>query len=156
MIVVADTSPINYLLLIDQLDLLPRLFGQIILPDAVCAEMRDPDAPLALQRWIADPPDWMRTQIVPTLDPALYDLDPGEQAAITLSLTLLADLLLIDERLGRKAAQERGLRVIGIVGILDEAATQGWLDLDEAIIKLQATNFRISQQLIQRLKHNQR
>lgn len=44
MIVVADTSPINYLLLINQIDLLPRLFQQIIIPDVVRDEMIDPDA----------------------------------------------------------------------------------------------------------------
>ena len=56
MIVVSDTSPINYLLLIDQIDLLPRLFEQIIIPDRVRNEMLDPSAPPALQQWIANPP----------------------------------------------------------------------------------------------------
>ncbi len=46
MIVVADTSPINYLLLINQIDLLPRLFQQIVIPDEVRDEMLNPDAPL--------------------------------------------------------------------------------------------------------------
>jgi predicted HTH domain antitoxin len=49
MIVVSDTSPINYLLLINQIDLLPRLFQQIIVPDVVRDEMVDPSAPLVLQ-----------------------------------------------------------------------------------------------------------
>ncbi|ESA36929.1 dna-binding protein [Leptolyngbya sp. Heron Island J] len=49
MIVVADTSPINYLLLIGQIDLLPRLFQQIIIPDIVRDEMSDPGAPSVLQ-----------------------------------------------------------------------------------------------------------
>ncbi|WP_286825823.1 hypothetical protein [Microcystis sp. LSC13-02] len=52
MIVVSDTSPINYLLLIDQIDLFPRLFGQIIIPDVVRGEMLDADAPAILQQWI--------------------------------------------------------------------------------------------------------
>jgi hypothetical protein len=59
MIVIADTSPINYLLLIDQIDLLPRLFQQIVIPDVVRDEMLNPDAPLTLQQWIADPPSWL-------------------------------------------------------------------------------------------------
>ncbi len=84
MIVVADTSPINYLLLINQIDLLPRLFQQIIIPDVVRDEMLDPDAPPILQEWIANPPSWLTIQPVPVLDTTLYSLDPGEQAAITL------------------------------------------------------------------------
>ena len=56
MIVVADTSPINYLLLIDQIDLLPRLFEQIIIPNIVRDEMLDSSAPPILQRWITNPP----------------------------------------------------------------------------------------------------
>ncbi len=64
MIVVADTSPINYLLLIGKIDLLPRLFGQIIIPDVVRDEMLDPLAPRALQEWIASPPAWLAVQAV--------------------------------------------------------------------------------------------
>jgi predicted nucleic acid-binding protein len=59
MIVVSDTSPINYLLLIDRIDLLPRLFEQIIIPEAVCDEMFAPAAPQILQQWIATPPPWL-------------------------------------------------------------------------------------------------
>lgn len=59
MIVVADTSPINYLLLIGKIDLLPQLFGQIIIPDVVRDEMLDPLAPPALQEWMASPPAWL-------------------------------------------------------------------------------------------------
>jgi len=106
MIVVADTSPINYLLLIGQADLLPQLFQEIIIPDVVRDEMLDPDAPLILQQWIANPPSWLTVQSVPEVDPTLNTLDPGEQAAITLAQTLSADLLIIDERLGRSIASK--------------------------------------------------
>lgn len=56
MIVVSDTSPINYLLLIDQIDLLPRLFEQIMIPDIVRDEMLDSSAPPILQQWVANSP----------------------------------------------------------------------------------------------------
>ena len=98
MIVVADTSPINDLLLIHQIDLLPQLFQKIIIPDVVRDEMLVPDAPLALQQWITNHPDWLTVQTVPVIDITLNILDPGEQAAITLAQTLPADLLIIDER----------------------------------------------------------
>lgn len=155
MIVVSDTSPINYLLLINQIDLLPCLFEQIIIPDVVEAEMRDPDAPTILQRWIAAPPSWLTIQVVTAIDETLNSLDLGEQAAITLAQRLPADLLLIDERLGRQIANDRGLSVIGTLGILDTAATQGLIDLAQAIAQLQQTNFRVSHRIIQALLNKQ-
>jgi predicted nucleic acid-binding protein len=151
MIVVADTSPINYLLLINQIDLLPRLFQQIIIPDVVRDEMLDPDAPPVLQQWIANPPSWLTVQTAPTIDTTINSLDPGEQAAITLAQTLPANLLIIDERLGRQIAEERGIAIIGTLGILDDAADQGLINLAEVIAQLQQTNFRVSRRIIQAL-----
>jgi len=155
MIVVSDTSPINYLLLIHQIDLLPRLFERIIIPDAVCNEMLNEEAPSILQKWIKNPPPWLEIQTVSRIEPNLNRLDIGEQTAITLAQTLPADLLLIDERLGRKIAQEYAVPIIGTLGILDEAARQGWIDLEEVIAHLQQTNFRISRQVIQALLNKQ-
>jgi predicted nucleic acid-binding protein len=154
MIVVADTSPINYLLLIEQIDLLPCLFEKIIIPDVVQDEMAVPFAPTLLQQWIANPPDWLLVQTVNHVDATLNFLDPGEQAAITLAQQLPADLLIIDERLGRRMAMERKIAVIGTIGILDDAASQGLIDITEAIHRLQQTNFRISQRIIQALLDN--
>lgn len=154
MIVVSDTSPINYLLLIDQIDLLPRLFEQIIIPDVVRNEMLDPSAPPALQRWITNPPPWLVVQAVSVTDETLNALDPGEQAAIALAQTLSADLLIIDERLGRRIASDRGLPIIGTLGILDDAANQGLIELEDAIARLQQTNFRISRRIVQTLLEN--
>jgi predicted nucleic acid-binding protein len=105
-------------LLIDQIDLLPRLFQKIIIPEVVRDEMIAPGAPPVLQKWIANPPSWLTIQAVSVIDETLSTLDPGEQAAITLAQTLSADLLIIDERLGRKIASDRGLAVIGTLGIL--------------------------------------
>jgi len=93
----------------------------------------------------------LEIQTVPVRDQSLSRLDRGEQAAITLAQTLSADLLLIDERLGRESAIERSIPIIGTVGILDEAARQGWIDLAETLAQLQQTNFRISRRLIQTL-----
>jgi predicted nucleic acid-binding protein len=154
MIVVSDTSPVNYLLLIDQIDLLPRLFQQIIIPDVVRKEMLDPLAPPALRQWITHPPSWLTVQTVSGVDTTLNALDPGEQAAITLAQTLPADLLIIDERLGRRVAGDRGIPIIGTLGILDDAASQGLIELADAIARLQQTNFRISRRIIQTLLEN--
>jgi len=157
MIIVSDTSPIRYLLLIDHIDLLPQLYGQIIIPSVVYDEMQSANTPLEVRQWIANSPTWLSVQNVAILSndtrqfPDLSRLDLGEQAAIALAQPLNADFLIIDERLGRRFAQQRGLQVIGILGILTEAAKLGLIDLSTAIDRLQQTNFRVSQRLIQNL-----
>ena len=57
-LVVADTSPIFYLLSIGQIDLLPLIFARILVPDAVYRELSHPAAPEILRRWTAELPDW--------------------------------------------------------------------------------------------------
>lgn len=59
MIVIADTSPINYLIQIEQIDVLPSLYGRILVPVSVCDELRRAQAPHDVQRWIANPPNWL-------------------------------------------------------------------------------------------------
>jgi predicted nucleic acid-binding protein len=58
MIVVADTSPLNYLLLIDEIELLPAIFGRVILPNAVFLELRHPKTSLKVRQWAAQLPAW--------------------------------------------------------------------------------------------------
>ncbi|MGL5082952.1 MAG: DUF3368 domain-containing protein [Microcoleaceae cyanobacterium] len=152
MIVVADTSPICYLVLIDQIDLLPRLYDQITIPDVVLRELQSANAPIKLQQWISQPPSWLNVQtLMQPADPALSRLDPGEQAAIALAEQLSAQLLIMDERSGRNAAIQRGVVVIGMIGILDDAASLGLIHLPDVIAQLQQTNFRISSQILEGL-----
>ena len=78
---------------------------------------------------MANPPSWL--ELHPTLefgnDP-VEGLDEGESAAIALAEFLHADLLLIDERAGFRAAKKRGLCVTGTLGVLDLAAKRGLID----------------------------
>ncbi|BAU10445.1 hypothetical protein LEP3755_09290 [Leptolyngbya sp. NIES-3755] len=158
MLVVSDTSPICYLILIEQIDLLPQLYGQIFIPDVVRDELADQDAPDLVRAWISSSPEWLMTLTVThPFDPALMELDRGEQAAILLAEELEATLILMDERKGRLLARSRGLKITGLIGILDDAASMGLIDLPNTIAKLQTTNFHISSRLIQALldKNNQ-
>jgi predicted nucleic acid-binding protein len=59
MFVVADTSPINYLVLIGQIDLLPRLYTRILIPAAVLAELNHRLAPKPVQEWASNAPGWL-------------------------------------------------------------------------------------------------
>jgi hypothetical protein len=74
--VVADTSPIHYLILIDQTDLLSGLFGRIFVPPAVEAELRHPSAPAVVRRMIAEGPDWLET--------VLFKIDPAQAPVVGL------------------------------------------------------------------------
>jgi predicted nucleic acid-binding protein len=157
MIIVSNTSPINYLILIGHIDLLPQLFQQIIIPQAVYNELSDPQAPNLVQTWIATPPNWLKTQIVSQPSDEIVDLlDPGERAAILLAQELNADLLLLDDMKARRTATDRGFAITGILGILNQAAIMKLIDLPTAVQSLQNTSFWASDSLFQRLlnKHN--
>lgn len=153
MIVISDTSPILYLLLINQLDLLPHLYSTLIIPDVVQAEMQATGAPVVLQEWIANPPQWLEIRTVPPGNYApLQRLQAGEQAAILLAQSLQADLLIVDDLAARQIAQQLGIKITGLLGILGEAGRREWIDFPETLKQLlQATNFRVSPQLVEDL-----
>ncbi len=134
-LVIADTSPINYLVQIEYIDLLTRMFERIVLPTAVQSELSSPRAPLPVRRWIAAPPVWLEIHDTAGL-PQVSGLDDGETAAIALAESLHADLLLIDERDGAYIARSRGLRVTGTLGVLDRAADRGLVNFSQALKKL--------------------
>ena len=152
MIVISDTTPLNYLALIGQQELLARLFERVIIPQAVWTELQAGGTPEPVRSWIASAPEWLEVrQANLPADAALSMLDPGEQEAILLAQELQADLLLIDDKDGRLEATRRNIAVVGTLGILDKAAEKDWLDLPEALARLQQTSFRASAELIHSL-----
>jgi predicted nucleic acid-binding protein len=152
MIVVSDTSPICYLLLIGEIDILPQLYGKVLIPTTVYQELLDPKSPSLVRAWLQQPPSWLRIQSVNrTSDIGLNTLDPGEQEAILLAEQKNAFLIIIDDLLGRKVATSRGLNVTGLLGVLDESARQNLIDFPSAIERLQQTYFRASSALIKSL-----
>ena len=142
MLVVADTTPLNYLVLIAQIDILAALYTQVVIPSAVAAELQHPKAPAVVRAWIAGPPSWCALrQAQGQPDAALMPLGAGEREAIVLAEELGADAFLTDDLEGREAAMHRGLEVTGTLGILERAALRGLIDLPAVIAQLQATTF---------------
>ena len=143
-VVVADTGPLNYLVLIEAIDLLPRLFEQVLVPAAVYDELNHKDAPALVRAFIAQKPAWLDIRPNPDPPDGVIDatLDDGERAAIALAASIGADLILMDDRAGVAAAYRHGLAVTGTIGVLDLAARRGLVDLATAFAKLKATNFR--------------
>ena len=152
MIVVSDTSPLNYLLLIELQDILPQLFQRMLIPEAVRQELQSAGAPDAIKRFLATDPDWLETRPALEIDPRLRQLDPGEREAISLAFAVSTDLVLLDERKGRQAARECGLAVSGTLGVLDLAARRGLVSMSDALERLQRTSFRASAKLISRIR----
>jgi predicted nucleic acid-binding protein len=151
-IVVADTSPLRYLVLIQHVDVLPVLYGHVIVPPAVIAELAHERTPEIVRAWLSEPPEWLHVQPPNRLRTTLGStLGPGEQAAISLAEELSADALLIDDRDGRREAERRRLPVLGTLRVLADAAEEGLLDLGDAFDSLAHTNFRADQQLVHRL-----
>ncbi len=64
-VVIADTSPINYLVLIDAIDVLPRLYDRIVVPSEVLAELTDPGTPEKVVEWIRQKPEWLEAGLYP-------------------------------------------------------------------------------------------
>jgi predicted nucleic acid-binding protein len=153
MLVVADTSPINYLILIQHETLLPALYTHVVIPPAVQRELQDVETPTVVRAWVAHPPSWfeVRTLQHPEETRALAYLGAGEREAMVLAHELQADLLLIDEDSGRREAHSRALTVTGTLGVLERAAVRGLIDLPSALARLQTTTFRVKHELIQNL-----
>jgi predicted nucleic acid-binding protein len=119
MIVVSDTSPLTALLTVGKAELLVQLFGEVLIPQEVEKELLRSSTAL---------PSWLRVQPVrDTAKARLYalGLDRGEAEAIALAEELGADHLLMDERKGRRFAIQRGLPVLGLLGVVLIAKRKG-------------------------------
>ena len=119
-VVISDTSPLRYLVLIGQADLLPALYAEVLIPETVAEELNQSATPEPVRHWLAHRPAWL--QVVPltasTTLVSMADLDPGEHDAILLALHLKADLVLMDDREGVEEAKRLGLIVTGTLGVL--------------------------------------
>lgn len=97
--VVCDTGPLNYLILIETADLLPRLFSPILIPTAVKNELLHPRAPAVVRDWIAHSFSWL--SVVPSGSypvTQIAKLGAGECEVISLGLDRPDSLLLMDDR----------------------------------------------------------
>ena len=144
MIVVSDTSPLTALLSVGEEEILPRLFGKVIVPVVVREELMRSHAPL---------PDWLQVRGVVDLAAAkrlTFMVDDGEAEAIELAKELRADLLLIDERKGRRLAVAEGVSVIGLLGVVVLAKRRGLIPSARNLITglRDQSGFYLSEELV--------
>ncbi|QSV53724.1 MAG: DUF3368 domain-containing protein [Dolichospermum sp. UKL201] len=150
MIIVSDTTPISELAKVDHLDLLPKLFGKVVIPQGVFDELQVGEHPAAK---LVQDLSWLEVvtvnnqQLVRELQQS-FKLDLGESEAIALAEEIRASQLLIDERAARKVAMARKLPLIGTVGILLLAKRRGLLDsVKDVLDEMKAQGMRISDRL---------
>ncbi|MCL1473601.1 DUF3368 domain-containing protein [Argonema antarcticum] len=152
MIVVSDTSGICYLLLINQIEILQILYNVVTIPQTVADELSASESPPVVKSWIANPPDWLQIQAMETVQSIeLEKLDPGEREAILLAEQLKADLVILDDKAARRIALSRGLKIIGLLGILKDAARFSLLDLETTFEQLREVGFWVAPSLLERL-----
>jgi predicted nucleic acid-binding protein len=147
-IVVSNTTPLNYLVLINSIDVLPSLFAEVYTPNEVVRELTSAKAPPAVRQWAGSPPSWLKL-----VDPSLrlistLRLDLAEAQAISLAKERQIPDILIDERRGARVALLEGLFPVPTLAILERAAERELLDLPATIEKLSHTNIRIPADLI--------
>jgi predicted nucleic acid-binding protein len=151
-IVVADASPLRYLILIEHAHVLPALYGRVLVPPAVISELNRERTPDLVREWLAESPDWLHIQAPREALTGLRNvLGDGERQAIALAVETGADALLIDDRDARHEAEKMNCAVLGTLRVLADAGAHGHADLRTALNRLRLTNFRADDRLIQRI-----
>ena len=138
-LIVADAGPLIVLSKLGELALLPRVFGRVCITQVVHAE--------AL-------PDWLHVDQVDlgSWAPLNPDIDPGEASSICLAERHADSLLIIDDKTGRQEAAARGLRFIGLVGVLREARVRGFIpQLRPLLDGLREAGYYLSDELTRRV-----
>jgi len=142
MIVVADSSPLNYLIRLGYIGVAPQLFDALAIPPAVVREMSTTSTPAIVREFLARPPNWL-TVVIPHSVLVLPGLGRGEVEAISLVRQVDASAILMDDLDGRRAARSLRIPVFGTIGVLEAAANKRLVDLNVAFQRLRETDFRI-------------
>lgn len=143
---ICDTSPLQYLHQLGLLDLLPQLYGRVIVPRTVARELATgralgvnvPD--VTSLRWVEI------RDLEPDATLAKEDvLGPGERDASSLAFAAKDALLLVDDGIARQFARRRGLRFTGTLGVLLRAKSTGLIPLIRPHIDaLRTAGFRLT------------
>lgn len=151
---VSNTTPLRYLIAIEQEHLLGRLFEKVFVPVAVHEELTDARTPENVRRCVASLPAWLEVRTVDETHPVIFPatLHRGERQAILLAEALPADVLLIDEQIGRTIALSRNIPLSGTLGILERADKMGLLShFPQILNRLKTSGFFITEALEQQL-----
>lgn len=156
---VCNTTPLRYLIAIEQEHLLGQLFEKVFVPVAVHEELTDARTPETVRRRVLSLPAWFEVRTVQETQTTTFPvtLHRGEREAILLAQEVQADVLLIDEQIGRTIALSRNLPLSGTLGVLEQADRIGFVsDFPQVLQRLKASGFFITEALEQQLLERHR
>lgn len=144
MIIISDTTPLRYLIQIEKVDILEKLFGKIIIPEKVAEELQRAKTPQKVKDLIQSNPAWLEIR---KADLSVFTpqkrIDDGEREAFALAIELNADAVLLDDKSATSEAERLSLKVIPTFTILEGAAESGLIDLRQTIDDIRKTSFRL-------------
>ena len=144
MIIISDTTPLRYLIEIEEVPILPKLFGKVFIPEKVSEELQDPKTPEAVKGWIQALPEWLEVR---RADTTLFipqkRIGDGEREAFALALALKAAAVLLDDRGAAVEAKRLNITTIPTFALIEMASEMKLLDLPDAVNKLRQTTFRL-------------
>lgn len=143
MIVVSDTGPIQYLVLVGAINLLETFYSEVVIPNAVLLEINQPTTPASVREWVADLPTWVTVRQAEQVETLPYGLGRGETEAIALATELECPILL-DDLDARRVAFAKSIPITGTLGILLRAHIEEIIDIDVSLSLLDETSFRMS------------
>lgn len=147
-VVVSDTTPLHYLILVGREFILEKLYGKVFIPPAVLQELNHASAPVQISKWTANLPAWLIVA-VPDLIPVRYNgLDLGERQALALASEIHADLVLLDDKLARRVALRESMKVKGTLGIVADAAKANLLEFNATVEELKRTSMHLDQGIV--------
>lgn len=137
--IVSDTICFIILTNIGELDLLEKVYGEVLTTPEVVAEFEE-----KLPVWIKvkSPTDKYRQRIIE------LQIDKGEASAISLAIETADSLLILDDEKARKFAVKLGLEVTGTLGVIVKAKLRGIIPSVKPLLdKIERTNFYVSPEL---------
>jgi len=149
--VVSNSSPLIFLSAIGMLDLLKSEFEEILVPEAVYDEVTSNELKGSYEVKHAD---WIKVQMIKNIDALSFlpMLDRGEESAIVLAIEQDADLVLLDDLAGRRAAMMQGLNVMGTLGFLKVMHSKGRVkNFKDVLDRLQKNGFWMNADLYKRM-----
>jgi len=158
---VSDSGPLIHLSWLNQPQLLPALFGDVAVPTAVRNEVLqdEPGFPGIAELRNAFAEDWIQVRTVsasPAGTVALPGLGAGESEAMALMVELAADVLLMDERRGRRYASQQGLPLVGTIGVLRLARGRGLVPAVSPLLEqLRERGFRIGTHIVEQVNREE-
>ena len=156
---VSNTTPLRYLIAIQQEHLLGQLFEKVFVLVAVHEELKDAKTPETVRcRVLAGTSCLVEVRKVQETQTTMFPvLHRGEREAILLAEALRADVLLIDEQVGRTIALSRNLPLSGTLGVLEQADRTGFVsDFPQVLQRLKSSGFFVAEALEQQLLERHR